>query len=93
VSRSELAGRALGGGCEGRSGSARGIVLTSRSVPRRIWERRPVDVGGGEDVLWLREDESQDCWTADWGGDCGGAGAAADVGMGVLCGFGVALAF
>jgi hypothetical protein len=62
------------------SGRARGIVLTSRSVPRRIWERMLACEGGGDVVLWSREEESHDCWTAD----CEGAGGAAGVGMGAL---------
>jgi hypothetical protein len=66
------------------------MVLTSRSVPRRIWERMLVLVGGGEVVLWSRVEESQDCWTED----CEGAGgAAAGVGMGVLWGFGGVVPF
>ena len=88
MSRSELAGL-LAFGAEGMEGSARGIVLTSRSVPRRIWERRPVAVGGGEEVLWLRVEESHDVWTGDSeaGCDCG----CGCVGTGGLCGLGVDL--
>jgi hypothetical protein len=67
------------------------MVLTSRSVASRNCERRPVDVGGGKDVLWSRDEESHDCWTGDCA--CGCEGAAAGVGMGVLCGFEGAFAF
>ena len=67
------------------------MVLTSRSVPSRIWERMPVLLGGGDVVLWSKEEESQDWGTAGW--NEGAGGAAAGVGMGVLCGFVGALAF
>lgn len=46
--------------------------------------------GGGDVVLWSREEESQDCCTADWEG---AGGAAAGVGMGVLWGFGGVVPF
>jgi hypothetical protein len=58
-------------------------VLTSRPVPRRTGERRLVDVGAGEDVVWSREEESQDCWTVE---GCEGV-AAVGIGVGVVCGF------
>jgi hypothetical protein len=82
VSFSLFAALALGWG--GRSGNARGIVLISRSVLRRNWERTLVLVGEGEVVLWSREEESQDCWTGEAACSCEGA---AGVGMGVLWGF------
>lgn len=51
-------------------------------------------VGGGEDMLWSRDEESHDCCTADCGWDRNDvAGGAAGVGMGDWCGFGGALAF
>ena len=54
----------------------------------------PVLVGGGEEVLWSREEESHDCCTADCGCERNGAaGGAAGVGIGVWCGFDGALAF
>lgn len=95
MSRSLFAGRALGAGCAAIwEGSARGIVLTSRSVPRRICERMLVLLGGGELVLWSSVEESQDCWTADWeGAGVAAAAAAAGVGMGVLWGFGGVVPF
>ena len=43
----------------------RGIVLISRSVPRRRFERRPLVVGAGEVVDWSRVEESHDCWTGE----------------------------
>lgn len=65
-------------------GSARGMVLTSRSVPRRVWERRLEVVGAVGAIVWSRLEESHDCWMGDGGcGCCGGvdaAGAAAGVG-------------
>lgn len=49
----------------GAFGIARGIVLISRSVPRRRWESRPLAVGAGDLVDWSRAEESQDCWTVE----------------------------
>lgn len=60
VSFSLFAGRSVG-----TPGVERGIVLISRSVPRRAFERRPVVVGAGEDVDWSRVEESHDCWTGE----------------------------
>jgi hypothetical protein len=65
------------------------MVLTSRSVASLSWDNMPVEVGAGEEVDWLREEESQDAWTVveDW--DCTGV-----AGVGVLaCGFVVGVPF
>ena len=55
------------------------MVLISRSVARRVVERRAVAVGAGEAVDWSREEESHDCWTGEGVGaavawECVGAG-------------------